>query len=331
MSQWIINKFKPFIFSKIEFMIGYLSILFITILVPMTMILILPIPQSNGYYTYMYDRIKFPMSSIVFATPLEPRPIGFNASGIIEGNLDGAIYPAFNYSLMEFQAPEKKDVTANSSYLPVPDLISESRAPSDEVSIAQDASEITQSAIEKIVNPSSLLSSAIDDIRESGIEAENPEEVHPVPRERINFLDSEFSTIPLYGMNIPPKDYLIVSSAEETTTNDIAKVFATVRFPCNDKHETPLRVVFLQNWSSIAFPVPEMHLIDVSTEASLCMFRLEYPDKGFGGSYVTPANLDMKPSRRTVDATAIAIYNSGSSDFKFPMASSITISRVGSL
>lgn len=330
MSQWIINKFKPFIFSKIEFIIRYLSILFITILVPM-MILILPIPQSIAYYTHTYDRITFPMSSIVSATPLEPLPTGFNASGIIEGNPDGAIYPAFNYSIMEFQAPEKKYIATNSSFLPVPDLISEGRAPSDEVSIAQDASEITQSAIEKIVNPSSLLSSAIDDIRESGIEAKNPGEIHPVPREIINFFDSEFSTIPLYGMNIPPKDYLIVSSAEGTTTNDIAKVFATVRIPCNDKLETPLRVVLLENWSSIAFPVPEMHLIDVSTEASLCMFRLEYPVKGFGDSYVTPANLDMKPSRHTIAATAIAIYNSGSSDLKFPVASSITISRVGSL
>ena len=312
-------------------MIGYLSILFITILVLMMMILLLPLPQSNRYYTYMHDRITFPMSSIVFATPLEPRPIGFNASGIIEGNPDDAIYPAFNYSLMEFQAPQNKDVTTNSSFLPVPDLISEGRAPSDGVSIAQDASEITQSAIEKIVNPSSLLSSAMDDIRESGIETEKSGEVHTVPSEKISFLDSEFSTLPLYGMNIPPKDYLIISSAEGTTTNNIAKVFATVRIPCNDKHETPLMVVLLENWSSIAFPVPEMHLIDVSTEASLCMFRLEYPEKGFVDSYVTPPSLDMKPSHHAVASTAIALYNSGTSDLKFPMASSITISRVGSL
>src|ERR671918_2890459 len=161
-SQWIINQFKPFIFSKIELMIIHLNILFITILVLMMMIQLLALPPSNVYHVYMWDTTVFPMSSVVFATPSEPRPVGFNA-----------IYPAFNYSLMEFQMPENKDVTTNSSFLPVPDPVSESRAPSEEAASAQDASEMTQSAIDKIVNPSSLLSSAIDDIRESGIEAQN--------------------------------------------------------------------------------------------------------------------------------------------------------------
>ena len=304
-------------------MIIHLNILFIIILVLMMMIQVLALPPSDVYHAYMWDTTAFPMSSVVFATPSEPRPAGFNASGIIEENSTDAIYPAF-------QMPENKDVTTNSSFLPVPDLVSESRAPSGEAAIAQDASEMTQSAIEKIVNPSSLLSSAIDDIRESGIEAENSEEVQPVPSDKISFLDSEFSTIPLYGMKIPPKDYLIILS-DEDTTNEIAKVFATVRVPCNDRHETPLRIVLLENWSSIAFPPPEMHLIDVSTEAQLCMFRLEYSENGVVDSYVTPPTLDTDLSRPKVASTAIALYNSGTSELKFPIASSITISRVGSL
>src|ERR671918_624736 len=329
-SQWIINQFKPFIFSKIELMIIHLNILFITILVLMMMIQLLALPPSNVYHVYMWDTTGFPMSSVIFATPSEPRPVGFNASGIIEENSTDAIYPAFNYSLMEFQMPENKDVTTNSSFLPVPDPVSESRAPSEEAASAQDASEMTQSAIDKIVNPSSLLSSAIDDIRESGIEAENSEEVQPVPSDKISFLDSEFSTIPLYGMRIPPKDYLIIFS-DEDNTNEIAKVFATVRVPCNDRHETPLRIVLLDNWSSIAFPPPEMHLIDVSTEAQLCMFRLEYSENGVVDSYVTPPSLDTDLSSAKEASTAIALYNSGTSELKFPIASSITISRVGSL
>lgn len=311
-------------------MIIHLNILFITILVLMMMIQLLALPPSNVYHAYMWDTTAFPMSSVVFATPSEPQPVGFNTSGNIEENSTDAIYPAFNYSLMEFQMPENKDVTTNSSFLPVPDLVSESPAPSEEAAIAQDASETTQSAIEKIVNPSSLLSSAIDDIHESGIEAENSEEVQPVPSDKISFLDSEFSTIPLYGMKIPPKDYLIIFS-DEDTTNEIAKVFATVRVPCNDRHETPLRIVLLENWSSIAFPPPEMHLIDVSTEAQLCMFRLEYSENGVVDSYVTPPTLDTDLSSPKVASTAIALYNSGTSELKFPKASSLTISRVGSL
>jgi hypothetical protein len=299
-------------------------------LVLVMIIQLLALSPSNVYHAYMWDTTAFPMSSVVFATPSEPRPAGFNASGIIEENSTDAIYPAFSYSLMEFQTPENKDVTTNSSFLPVPDLVSESRAPSGEAAIAQDASEMTQSAIEKIVNPSSLLSSAIDDIRESGIEAENLEEVQPVPIDKISFLDSEFSTIPLYGMKIPPKDYLIIFS-DEDTTNEIGKVFATVRVPCNDRHETPLRIVLLENWSSIAFPPPEMHLIDVSAEAQLCMFRLEYSENGVVDSYVTPPTLDTDLSRPKVASTAIALYNSGTSELKFPIASSITISSVGSL
>jgi hypothetical protein len=61
------------------------------------------------------------------------------------------------------------------------------------------------------------------------------------------------------------------------------------------------------------------------------MFRLEYSENGVVDSYVTPPTLDTDLSRPKVASTAIALYNSGTSELKFPIASSITISHVGSL
>ena len=128
-------------------------------------------------------------------------------------------------------------------------------------------------------------------------------------------------------MNIPPKDYLIVSS-DEAGSDGRGKLFATARIPCNDKHQTPVRVVLLENWSSIAYPPPEMHLIESDSEGQLCMFRVEYPENGIVDSYITPTTADKSSTRNVVTSTAIALYNSGASALRFPMASSITISHL---
>jgi len=255
-------------------------------------------------------------------------PIVFNASGIIGENSADAIYPAFKYSLSEIDHPEVKDLTSNSSFLPVPNLGSEIATPPKEASTAEDASEMTQSAIEKMVNPSSLLSSAIDDIRESGNNnnADNSQDVQSTPNKTINFLDSDFSTIPLYGMNIPPKDYLTLSS-DWAWDGVRDKLFATARIPCNDKHETPLRVVLLENWSSIAYPPPKMQLIEGDSKGELCIFRIEYPENETVDSYIAPTTSEKSSTR--IASTAIVLYNSGASDLKFPVASSITISHMG--
>ena len=184
------------------------------------------LPGTN--YMAMHEAFANPIDGIVLASPLEKNDdyspngsFGFNSNGIVGGNSSDAIYPAFNYSLSEIEQPENKDLTINSSVLPVPDLMSETGTPSQESSTAADASEMTQSAIEKMVNPSSLLSSAIDDIRESG--SSNPQgsqDVQPTQNKSISFLNTKFSTIPLYGMNIPPKDYLVVSSDEVGSSRD---------------------------------------------------------------------------------------------------------------
>jgi hypothetical protein len=145
----------------------------------------------------------------------------------------------------------------------------------------------------------------------------------------INLINNEFSTIHLYGTDIPPKDYLVVSSDEETG-GEKSKIFATARIPCNEKHETPLRVVLLENWSSIAYPPPKMQLINGVPDGELCMYRIEYPDKELADSYITPNIADKSSIHEFVETTAIALYNSGASAIKFPKASSITISHLSS-
>jgi len=298
---------------------------------------LLALPLLKTDYMAMHEPITNPIDGIVLASPLEEHdnysingPSGFNANGIIGANSSDAIYPAFNYSLTEIGQPENKDLTINSSFLPVPDLMSETGTPSQEDSNAQNASETTQSAIEKMVNPSSLLSSAIDDIRESGTSgAEKSRDVQTKPNKTLNFLNTDFSTIPLYGMNIPPKDYLIISSDE--VGGERGKLFATARIPCDDKHETPLRVVLVENWSRIGYPPPKMHLIDSDTDGGLCMFRIEYPEKGIVDSYITPTTAGQSSIHDLSASTVIALYNSGTSALRFPMASSITISYLGSL
>jgi hypothetical protein len=209
--------------------------------------------------------------------------------------------------------------------------MSETVTPSQESSTAADASEMTQSAIEKMVNPSSLLSSAIDDIRESGpSNSQKSQDVQTTQNKTTSFLNTKFSTIPLYGMDIPPKDYLVVSS-DEVGSSETGKLFATSRIPCDDKHETSLRVVLLENWSSIVYPPPRMHLIDGNSDGGLCMFRIEYPEKDIVDSYISPTVADKSSIHDDIaPSIAIALYNSGSSALKFPMASSITISNLGS-
>lgn len=303
----------------------------------MIMIPLLALPPARVYHITMHEPESIPLNSIVLASPVKEDDnysiagsFGFDTDGITGDNSSDVIYPAFNFSLTETDQPLNKDLTINSSFLPVPDLMSETGTAAQGGSTAEDASEMTQSAIERMVNPSSLLSSAMDDIRQSG--ASNTDaspHAQTAPNKTISLLNTEFSTIHLYGTNIPPKDYLVVSSNEESD-GDKGKIFATVRIPCNDKHETPLRVVLLENWSSIAYPPPKMHLIDGVPDGELCMFRIEYPDKEIVDSYVTPNIADKSSSHDLVETTAIALYNSGASAVKFPKASSITISHLGS-
>jgi hypothetical protein len=303
----------------------------------MIMIPLLALPPARVYHIMMHEPGSSPLNSNVLASPVKEHDsyrnaesFGFDADETIGENTSDAIYPAFNFSLTETDQPQNKDLTINSSFLPVPDLMSEAETPAQGASTAEDASEMTQSAIEKMVNPSSLLSSAIDDIRQSGASnTDASSQAQTAPNKTISLLNTEFSTIHLYGTDIPPKDYLVVSSDEESGS-DKSKIFATARIPCNDKHETPLRVVLLENWSSIAYPPPKMHLIDGVPDGELCMYRIEYPDKEIVDSYITPNIADKGSIHDLVETTAIALYNSGASAIKFPKASSITISHFGS-
>jgi hypothetical protein len=307
----------------------------------MVLMMMLPLlalsPLKVDYIAIHLQNIH-PMIDLVFASPLMGEdnysingPIGFNAGGVAGENSTDAIYPAFNFSLTEVDQHENKDLTANSSFLPVPDLVFETGIQSKQASTANDVSEITQTAIEKMVNPSSLISSALDDIRESGnIDSDNSRNVQPVSKKTISFINTEFSTIPLYGMNISPKDYLIVSS-DGAGDGKKDKLYATARIPCNDKHETPLRVVFLENWSSISYPPSKMHPIDGYTGGQLCMFRIEQPENGINDSYITPPNTaDKSTSHNLAASTAIALYNPGASAIRLPIASSIIVSQLDS-
>ena len=302
----------------------------------MIMIPLLAIPPARVYHITMHEPDSSPLNNNVLASSVKDHDsnsvagsFGFDADGIIGENTSDAIYPAFNFSLTETAQPQNKDLTINSSFLPVPDLMSETGTPAQEASTAEDASEMTQSAIEKMVNPSSLLSSAIDDIRQSGVSnTDASPQAQTAPNKTINLINNEFSTIHLYGTDIPPKDYLVVSSDEESG-GEKSKIFATARIPCNEKHETPLRVVLLENWSSIAYPPPKMQLINGVPDGELCMYRIGYPNK-LADSYITPNIADKSSIHEFVETTAIALYNSGPSAIKFPKASSITISHLSS-
>ncbi|HZD36894.1 MAG TPA: hypothetical protein VE130_16935 [Nitrososphaeraceae archaeon] len=249
--------------------------------------------------------------------------IGFNASGVIDEYSNYTTYPAFDYIQTINGLARTNDLTANSSFLPVPDLTSATRTP--EASTAQEASEMTQSAIENMVNPSSLLSSAIDDIRKSGSnEADNSQDNQPADNMSTSFITNRFSTIPLYGAVIPPKDYLIVSSYNDGWN---AKISATARIPCDGNHETPLKLVLLENWSSITYPPPKMHIVYDNPEGQLCMFRIEYPENSIIDLHVPPIPpADEDSIDGPVTSISLALYNSGTSELKLPAGSSITVS-----
>jgi hypothetical protein len=72
-----------------------------------------------------------------------------------------------------------------------------------------------------------------------------------------------------------------------------------------------------------------MQLINGVPDGELCMYRMEYPDKEFAESYITPNIAEESSIHDLVQTTAIALYNSGASAIKFPKASSITISHLG--
>ena len=261
-------------------------------------------------------------------------PLRFSANEILDENVSDAIYPAFNYGLTEINQSHNKDLKIDSSFLPMPDLRPELRT-SPETPTAEEASQTTQMAIERMVNPSSLLSSAINDIRESGGSSANPHSnASPGFNLKRTTFDAEFSTIHLYGKAIPPKDYLIISSNEE---KDKSRIYASARIPCNGAHETPLRIILLENWSSIVYPLPEMHLIKEIPDGELCMFRIEYPELGIEDSHIQSKSSEegsiddlTENPIFSKDITATVLYNSGVSDIKFPKASSVTLSHIGS-
>lgn len=305
-----------------KIIIRNLTVLFVAITVLIIVLLssAFRLPTVNNMITHQPS--IYP--SLYASTHSISGSLGFNASGVIGEDSNYTTYPAFDYNHTQNGQPRNDDLTANSSFLPVPDLISETRT--REASTAQEASEMTQSAIENMVNPSSLLSSAIDDIRESGSNvADNFQDDRPVHNLSTSFINSRFSTIPLYGMDIPPKDYLIVSSYE-TVDGGNAKLFVTVSIPCDDNHETPLRLVLLENWSSITYPPPKMHLIYDNPDGELCMFRVEYPENRVADSHASPGAEDKGSHRSPITSTSIALYNSGTSELKLPAASSITVS-----
>ena len=108
-----------------------------------------PYPPSV-YNMTMHLQNIYPMIDLAFASPLKEvdnyniyGPIGFNASEIIGENSTNAIFPAFNYSLTGVDQPENKEVTTNSSFLPVPDLAFETGIQSQQTSTAKDANEMT--------------------------------------------------------------------------------------------------------------------------------------------------------------------------------------------
>jgi len=222
--------------------------------------------------------------------------------------------------------------TAKGSFPPIRELSPEmnSTETSDETSVAEKASQSTQLAIEKMVNPSSLLSSAIEDIRQSG--ASNATDLpiganppSPSPSFSPSFLgqDAGFSTIHLYGKIIQAKDFLIISANEEAG-GEIG-IYAMARIPCDNSQNTLLKFIILENWTSIAYPLPKMHLVEGVPNGELCMFRFEYPESEDSDILRDSINGSNDGADRQ-STMAVALYNSGASSIKFPKTASITLS-----
>lgn len=243
-----------------------------------------------------------------------------------------AEYPAFESAYFN---DSDIQLTANGSILPIPELSPETNSmeTSQENSlVAEKASESTQLAIERMVNPSSLLSSAMEDIRQSGegnatdpAIGANPSSSSLSP----SFLgqDVRFSTIHLYGKIIQAKDFLIISGNEEAGSK--MGIYVMAKIPCDDSQNTPLKFIILENWSSIAYPLPEMHLVEGVPNGELCMFRFKYPESGIEDSDIVPN--EMNGSNDAIDRLStigVALYNSGASSIKFPKTASITLSHI---
>lgn len=245
--------------------------------------------------------------------------------------MDRLAYPA-----LESANIDDSDIhfTAKGSFPPIRELSPEMNLTetSDENSVAEKASQSTQLAIEKMVNPSSLLSSAIEDIRQSGegnatdlpIGANPPS---PSPSFSPSFLgqDVGFSTIHLYGKIIQAKDFLIISANEEAGSE--IGIYVMARIPCDDSQNTLLKFIILENWTSIAYPLPEMHLVEGVPNGELCMFRFEYPESEDSDILRDSINGSNDGATSTM---AVALYNSGASSIKFPKTASITLSYIRS-
>jgi hypothetical protein len=255
------------------------------------------------------------------------RPVGFAENEAMMQNESESTHHAFNYRSAEINQTHSKGSEIVSSFLPMPDLKPEVST-SPEATKAEEASQDTQTEIERMVNPSTLLSSAINDIRESGGNNTKPDsKVSGGSYQTKTMVNGEFSTIHLYGKNIPPKDYLIIETIE--ITNKI-QIYATARIPCNGAHETPLKIILLENWSKIIYPLPEMHLVKEIPDGELCMFRIEYPESGTEASQLPPksggTSTNVKQSSNK-GMVATVLYNSGVSNTNFPKGSSVTLSH----
>lgn len=256
------------------------------------------------------------------------RPLGFAENETMMQNESETSHPAFNNGLAEINQTHSKESDIISSFLPMPDLKPEVGT-SPEATKAEEASQDTQMEIERMVNPSTLLSSAINDIRESGGNStEHDSKVNGTSNQTKTMVNAEFSTIHLYGKSIPPKDYLIIDTRE--VTNKI-QIYATARIPCNDARETPLKIILLENWSKIFYPLAEMHLVKEIPDGELCMFGIEYPESGTEASQLPPKS--WGPPTNVIDTSnmgivATVLYNSGVSDINFPKGSSVTLSHI---
>jgi hypothetical protein len=256
------------------------------------------------------------------------RPLGFAENKTIIQNESGTSYPAFNYGFAEINQTHSKGSDIVNPFLPMPDLKPEVGT-SPEATKAEEASQDTQMEIERMVNPSTLLSSAINDIRESGGNStEHDSKVNGTSNQTKTMVNAEFSTIHLYGKNIPPKDYLIIETSEAT---DYIQIYATARIPCNDAHKTPLKIILLENWSKIIYPLPEMHLVKEIPNGELCMFRIEYPKSSTEASQLPPKSWGSTTNvidTSNMGMVATVLYNSGVSDINFPKGSSVTLSHI---
>jgi hypothetical protein len=261
--------------------------------------------------TLPYDNFKSMETNPTTHSREESTKIGHLSSNIRPLNKNSTI---LNGTFAAFGSPLKQSSSPSLSSLPLTtnalkNKTGEAALPTSNVSEGIRASKKAESLIGSMLNPKSLLASAIDEIRNSTQKNNGSSNNNGIGSNMTaRFVHSDHATIILSNEIIPSQDFIYVYGMP-LEKGVVAHI--TSKLPCN--LDAKSQIIILTGHSPRLEPATnDVSLIkEMSSPGKMCLYGLKIR--------ATPY------SNNTTSWMDIALANPGKSEFKFPPASSLSV------